>query len=127
VAADVGVGMTRAAFFSALSEAAYDLDQTHGQVLLALNVAETSLAVRDERIISEDAEMMLIELVGRVRLASDQAQRLARELKIDPAYGHVGGSIVEQIRENFRAIRNQPTALDLTGLPADQQRPTEGV
>lgn len=117
--------MTRDAFLATLKEAAYDLDQTHGQVLSALNEVETALAVRDEQILSEDAEMMLHTLVYRVRLASDQAEFLAKTLGIDPAYGR-GCSIVEQIRENFRAIRNQPKPLDLTGLPAEQQKP-QGV
>ncbi|MEN6533824.1 MAG: hypothetical protein ABFD89_09195 [Bryobacteraceae bacterium] len=116
--------MTREKLHTILSEVAYDLDQTHGQVLSALNEAETALAVRDERLISEDAEMMLTLLVGRVRLASDQAELLAKTLGIDPAYGR-GCSIVEQIRENFRAVRNQPKPLDLTGLPAEQQKPPE--
>lgn len=119
------VVMTRDAFLAMLKEAAYDLDQTHGQVLTALNEAETSLAVRDERL-SEDAEMMLRLLVSRVRLASDQAELLTKTLGIDPAYGR-GCSIVEQIRENFRAVRNQPEPLDLTGLPASQQKPPEAA
>lgn len=106
--------MTRDRFFALIGEIAYDLDQTNGEINQVCDNTSEHFdecgKIRTERMVSEDAEEMLVLLRRYVNQASQQAQRVAQVLRVEAAPIQIGLTISEltqRIVENHRKVRTQ--------------------